>query len=91
MKDLDHEVHHVDGDFLNCRRANLTISQDPVAGGCSQCEHRFLQGISWDWKRNQWKVQVQRNGVRKFGGMHRDLTSAKATRDALVEDFLKSP
>jgi hypothetical protein len=89
-------VGHVNGDALDCRRANLvvrTIQQRSRRARKMKgikgrpCSSRF-KGVAWDtWTKN-WRAAINVDGkTRKLGRFHDEIAAAQAYDEAARELF----
>jgi hypothetical protein len=76
---------HVDGNTLDCRRANLrlaTPSQNAMNRKLRSDNKSGARGVTWDAKHHKWEVRVKVAGKQKFGGRFSRIESAeKAARE----------
>jgi hypothetical protein len=79
------EVDHIDGDGLNCQRANMRVCshaqnhQNRRAGyGVSQ-----YRGVAWSKRRQRWVARVKLDGVTHWAGEHLREEDAAAAAAAL--------
>ena len=75
------QVDHIDGDGLNCRRANLRL--------CSHAENQRnkkarrgsragLKGVSWSSRDGIWRAEITLHGKKKFLGNFNTVEAAHA-------------
>lgn len=78
-------VDHVNGDGLDCRRANLRIAS-AAENSRNARKHRDnasgFKGVSWDRTRGRWQAQITVRGRRFRLGRFTDPRAAAAAYDA---------
>lgn len=79
-----HEVDHIDGDRLNCRRSNMRIATHAQNGQnrASRPGSSPYRGVSWETRRGKWLAQAMLNGVKHNLGCFDDELEAAAVARA---------
>jgi len=91
----DQLVCFVNGDSLDCRRANLVIKnlsqvileRPKAAGRNGAIPASKYRGVGWDTKRRLWKVQVGTRETHRGVGRFRDEAQAAAAYDAAAREI----
>jgi hypothetical protein len=92
----DVRVSHLNGDPLDCRRANLLVRNLSQSGAAARkattfcgrpCTSRF-KGVCWDKRRGKWIAHVKIDGVsRHLGRFDNELAAAEVRDEAARELF----
>ena len=89
-------VGHLNGDPLDCRRANLVVRTASESGAAMRkakafrgqpCSSRF-KGVCWDRRREKWSAYIKKDRVMRNLGQFRDeIAAAQAYDEAARELF----
>lgn len=83
-------IDHIDGNGLSNRRENLlfvTMSENAVNSVCTWGRSKY-RGVSWRSQTGKWRVQVAKDGKRKYvGDFLTEEEAANAYREAIQELF----
>jgi hypothetical protein len=90
------KIAHLNGDPLDCRRANLVVRNLSESGAAARkaatfcgrpCMSRF-KGVCWSEHRGRWKAYVKKDGVmRNLGYFNDEIAAAQARDEAARELF----
>jgi len=86
----DQRVDHINGDRLDCRRANLrlaTTKQNVQNRRCATRSTSGKKGVCWHKGMRKWHVRITAKGTRLHLGYHDDLETAARLYDAAAKHF----
>jgi hypothetical protein len=80
-------VDHINGNGLDCRRANLRVAthaQNLCNRGKQRNNTSGFKGVAWEPRRNRWRAKLNAAGIEYWGGLHDTPEDAARAYDVLA-------
>lgn len=82
-------IDHIDGNTSNNRMSNLRVvthAQNNINRRLRNDNTSGCKGVTWDSQHKKWRVQVRREGARKYQALFLRLEDARTASEAAIKE-----